>query len=118
MFKAICIAHNSRKHPDFIQIPIGDEVTIDARKVNPKDGILHYHVAEYPLCVDGAMAWYIAKNFAPLDGPDETERLEAYQREHLAAEGKLFERLAQHLVDEPMPQDAFDRVWKNIERTL
>lgn len=57
--------------------------------------------------------------FIPLSDIDERERLEAYQREQLAAEGKLFEAVAAILeAEEEIPQDAWERNWTAIEERL
>lgn len=78
MKKLIRISSNDSKNIFLIPIPIGEEVTTDgAIVVNPKDGLGHYAINEYPLTIHGAPALYLCKNFAQLSELDETEIAEA-----------------------------------------
>lgn len=75
-------------------------------------------LAEFPRR-DGYVFAYDAEAFAPLNGPDMAERDEAYQRQQLAAEGKLLEGVAAILAEEEtMPQDAWERNWAAIVERL
>lgn len=63
--------------------------------------------------------WFLSECFAPIDGPDMSERDEAFQRKQLAAEGKLLEGVAAILAEEEnMPQDVWERNWAAIEERL
>jgi len=81
-------------------------------------GFVMLELAEFPR-KDGNVFAYDAEAFAPLNGPDERIRLEAYQREQLAVEGKLLEGVAAILAEEEtMPQDVWERNWTAIEERL
>lgn len=120
MFKAIRITQYADAHPMLLRIPTGDEVTVIDETVQYSGRLgkecLYYRIAEYAFAKDGEDAWYFAEAFAPLNGPDERERLEAYLQEQEKMD-KILMALAE-TSDEPMPQDAFDRSWAAIEKHL
>jgi hypothetical protein len=112
--KVICIEETIQ----FGNVPspspvVGCEYTIVRRFTF--EGFELCELAEFPR-KDGYLFGYDVKAFAPLNGPDERERLEAYLQKQEKMD-KVLMALAE-TSDEPMPQDAFDRVWKNIQSTL
>jgi len=118
MFQVICIGEFDAT--GCAMPAIGDIVTVNAKEM---DGdTLMYELEEYPpIEKDGKLYRFTfeAEAFAPLGGPDERERLEAYQREQLTIEGKLLEGVAAILAEEETrPQDVWERNWTAIQERL
>lgn len=120
-FKVLCLKQETKEcnlsgrdvKPCKSKLVIGNEYNVVLLVDGPK-GKTYYGLEE--------IAWPDVFNsdlFARLGGPDERERLEAYQREQLAMEGKLFEGVAAILAEEEkMPQDVWERNWSAIEERL
>lgn len=76
-------------------------------------GILQYKLVGYPSDI-----LYTAKGFVPCSDIDERARLEAWREEQLTQEDKMLQALSEHMPAIEMSQEAFDRVWKGVEKSL
>jgi len=76
-------------------------------------GIPIYVLEEFP-----RPGGYDARGFAPLNGPDERDRLEAWQSDRLTREDKMLQALAENMPVEEMSEATTARLWEGIETHL
>lgn len=117
--KVICIsdewdvpARSDRPRPAF-----ANPYTVVHSEIDTDDGMLMYELAEFPPA-NGQYFTFDANAFAPLNGPDERDRLEEWQASRLTEVDRLLQACADMMPEVQMEPGAFERVWNNVTATF